>query len=127
MLGVVSDWINKHFQLYGRKIDCQVRARHAATSRRRTTPASATTRTACVATYHPFAVFWDSDTNEPAFFDELSRKGVVNWGGWAFTDSFNNSLRPYHYDVFMGGDTQADITGRWICQRLANKPRAVRR
>jgi hypothetical protein len=121
MIGVVGDWINKHFQLYNRKIkfiwtqgSCDIAP-----------PVDSCFRGDAdnlVSQYHPFAVFWTGDTNESAFMDELSRKGVVNWGGWAFTDQFAQSLRPYHYDVFMGGDTQADITGRWICQRLANRP-----
>jgi hypothetical protein len=120
MLGVVNDWVNKHVQLYGRKIKliwtqgtCDIAP-----------PVDSCFRGDAdnlVAQYHPFAVFWTSDTNEPAFFDELSRKGVVNWGGWAFTDTFSQGLRPYHYDLFMGGDTQAEITGRWYCQRLANQ------
>ena len=120
MLGVVTSWINKHFQLYGRKIvfdyvqgTCDIAP-----------PVDSCFRGDAdniVSTYHPFGVMYDSDTNEPAFFDELSRKGVINWGGWAFTDKFNNSLRPYHYDLFMGGDTQAEIAGKWYCQRLANQ------
>ena len=121
MLGVVNDWINKHFQLYNRKIDIKY-ARGTCDIAPPQDTCFRQDADSLVTTYKPFAVFWDSDTNEPAFFDELSRKGVVNWGGWAFTDQFNQSLRPYHYDLFMGGDTQADITGRWICQRLANKP-----
>jgi len=120
MVGVVQNWINKHFQLYNRKIkliwtqgSCDIAPPDDNCFRNDANN--------LVSQYHPFAVFWTSDTNEPAFFDQLSRKGVVNWGGWAFTDNFNQSLRPYHYDVFMGGDTQAEITGRWICQRLANQ------
>jgi hypothetical protein len=121
MIVVVQNWINKHLQLYNRKIkfiwtqgSCDIAP-----------PSDNCFRSDAdnlVSSYHPFAVFWTSDTNEAAFFDELSRKGVVNWGGWAFTDNFAQSLRPYHYDLFMGGDTQAEITGRWICQRLANQP-----
>lgn len=117
---VVGDWINKHFQLYGRKIktvyvqgNCEIAPPKD--------PCFRSDADAIVQKYHPFALFWDADTNEPAFFDELSRKGVINWGGWGFADSFNNNLRPYHYDLFMGGDTQAEITGRWICQRLAGR------
>ena len=118
---LVADWINKHYQLYGRKIvpiymqgNCDIAP-----------PVDSCFRNdadSLVAKYHPFALFYASNTNEPAFHDELSRKGVVNWGGWGFTDSFNNSLRPYHYDLFMGGDTQAEITGTWYCNRLAGKP-----
>ena len=117
---VAVDWINKHYQLYGRKIvpifytgACDIAP-----------PVDSCFRgdaDAIVSKYHPFAVVWDRNTNEPAFHDELSRKGVVNWGGWGFTDSFNDNLRPYHYDLFMGGDTQAEITGTWYCKRLAGK------
>jgi len=118
---IVADWINKHYQLYGRKIvphyvrgTCDIAP-----------PVDSCFRSeadSIVAKYKPFALFWASNTNEPAFHDELSRKGVVNWGGWGFADSFNNNLRPYHYDLFMGGDTQAEITGTWYCKRLAGKP-----
>jgi hypothetical protein len=117
---LVTDWLNKHDQLYGRKLDpvyiqgsCDIAP-----------PVDSCFRNdadSLVAKYHPFAVFWDSDTNEPAFFDELSRKGVVNWGGWAFADSFDTNLRPYHYDLFMGGDTQAEFAGTWYCRRLAGQ------
>ena len=43
-----------------------------------------------VARYKPFAVFWVNNMNETAFLDQMSRKGVVNWGGWNFSDQFNN-------------------------------------
>jgi hypothetical protein len=115
---IVTGWINKHYQLYGRKLNpvyvqgnCDIAPPDDKCFRGDADK--------LVADHHPFAVFWDADTNEPAFFDELSRKGVINWGGWAFADSFNNNLRPYHYDLFMGGDTQAQLTGTWYCNRLA--------
>ena len=115
---LVADWINKHYQLYGRKIlpvyvrgTCEIAP-----------PVDSCYRSeadSINAKYKPFALFWDADSNEPAFFDELSRKGVVNWGGWHFADAFNDNLRPYHYDVFTGGDVQADLAGTWYCRRLA--------
>lgn len=115
---LVADWINKHYQLYGRKIvphyvtgNCDIAPPKDSCFR--------SDADSIVSKYKPFALFWDSDTNEPAFFDELSRKGVINWGGWGFADSFNDNLRPYHYDLFMGGDTQAQMTGEWYCKRLA--------
>lgn len=115
---LVADWVNKNYQLYGRKLkpvyvqgSCEIAPPQDSCFRNEADR--------IVAAYKPFAVFWDNDTNEPAFFDELSRKGVVNWGGWAFSDTFSDNLRPYHYDLFMGGDTQARITGEWYCRRLA--------
>ena len=117
---LVTDWINKHLQLYGRKIkpvyyqgNCDIAPPDDGCFR--------TDADQIVQQYHPFAVMFDNDSAEAAFFDELSRKGVINWGGWHFTDTFSNNLRPYHYDLFMGGDTQAELTGTWYCRRLANK------
>ena len=117
---LVTDWINKHYQLYGRKIvpvyytgNCDIAPPDDTCFR--------SDADQIVRQYHPFAVMFDNDSAESAFFDELSRKGVVNWGGWHFTDSFSNNLRPYHYDLFMGGDVQADYAGSWYCRRLANK------
>ncbi|MDQ1695111.1 MAG: hypothetical protein QOJ03_464 [Frankiaceae bacterium] len=115
---IVTSWINKHYQLYGRKIKpvyvqgtCDIAPPNDTCFR------GDADRIA--AQYKPFALYWDGDTNEAAFFDELARKGIVSWGGWAFSDTFNNNLRPYHYDLFMGGDTQADFAGSWYCRRLA--------
>src|SRR3954469_11155938 len=117
---LVVDWINKHYQLYGRKIkpvyvtgNCDIAPPDDGCFR--------TDADRIVQQYHPFAVMFDNDSAEAAFFDELSRKGVINWGGWHFTDTFSNNLRPYHYDLFMGGDVQAEITGTWYCRRLAGK------
>ena len=117
---LVTAWINKHYQLYGRKIvpvyvtgNCDIAPPDDTCFRNDADQ--------IVQEYHPFAVMFDNDSAEAAFFDELSRKGVVNWGGWHFTDSFSDNLRPYHYDLFMGGDVQAEITGTWYCKRLANK------
>jgi hypothetical protein len=70
----------------------------------------------------PFAVLYDDNTNTPEFFDELSKLGVVNIGGWHFTDRFSTARRPYHYDLQMGGDFQADLTGEYWCKKMAGRP-----
>jgi hypothetical protein len=118
---LVTDWINKHYQLYGRTLkpvyvrgNCDIAPPDDACFRN--------DANMIVEKYHPFAVMYDNNSNEPAFFDELSRKGVINWGGWHFADAFSANLRPYHYDLFMGGDVQAQYAGTWYCRRLANKP-----
>jgi hypothetical protein len=44
--------------------------------------------------HKPFAVFWVNSTTQAEFFDEWSRLGVINVGGWHFNEQFNNALRP---------------------------------
>jgi len=63
----------------------------------------------------------DDNSNSPAFFDELSKQRVINFGGWHFQDSFSTARRPFHYDVYMGGDFQARLTGEYWCKKLAGK------
>jgi len=120
-LGAAGRFINTHYQLYGRTL----RLVHVVGQCDIAPPQESCFRSeadSLVARYKPFAVFWVNDMNEVAFLDELSRKGVVNWGGWNFTDAFSRSLRPFHWDVMMGGDRQADIVAEYWCKRLANRP-----
>ncbi|MEA2682565.1 MAG: hypothetical protein QOK05_893, partial [Chloroflexota bacterium] len=73
--------------------------------------------------FHPFGVIYENNSNVPEFHDEATRLGIVSLGGWHFSDQvFNIPHRPFHYDVYMGGDSQAEITGEYWCKRLANKP-----
>jgi len=121
--GAAQTFINSKYELYGRKVHIDFVQ----------SPGNCTTsppKDSCftddakqiVAQYHPFAVFYENDTNEPAFFTTLSSLGVINWGGWHFADSFDTQQRPYHYDVFTSGDNQAQEFGDWYCKRLANQP-----
>ncbi|MCU1693131.1 MAG: hypothetical protein JWM64_2222, partial [Frankiales bacterium] len=114
----MEDFINKKYELYGRKVaisfwssPCQAAPPDDSCFRN--------DARALVAKEKPFAVVYDNNTNTPAFFDELSKLRVVNFGGWHFQDSFNTSHRPYHWDANMGGDFQARLTGDYWCTRLA--------
>ncbi|MDQ6748556.1 MAG: hypothetical protein M3010_10705, partial [Candidatus Dormibacteraeota bacterium] len=72
--------------------------------------------------FHPFGVIYENNTAIPEFYDEAARLGILSMGGWHFSDNvFNIPHRPYHYDVYMGGDSQAVITGEYWCKKLANK------
>lgn len=120
-LKAAGAFINKNYQLYGRTVklvhvvgQCDIAPPQESCFR--------SEAASLVSRYKPFATFWVNNMNEVAFLDEMSRRGVVNWGGWNFTDSFSTSLRPYHWDVLMGGDRQAEIAAENWCKRLANRP-----
>ncbi|HTL22732.1 MAG TPA: ABC transporter substrate-binding protein, partial [Mycobacteriales bacterium] len=119
-MAAMETFINKRYELYGRKVQIAFWQSPCEAA----PPVDSCFRDdakALVAQEKPFAVVYDNNTNTPAFFDELSKLGVVNFGGWHFQDSFNTAHRPYHYDVPMGGDTQAVITGEYWCKKLAGK------
>lgn len=71
--------------------------------------------------YHPFAVFWTNSTVQAEFFDEWSRLGVVNVGGWHFNADFNQQRRPYHWDIFMDGTRTARNLADFWCKKMQGK------
>jgi hypothetical protein len=111
-MAAMEKFINLRYELYGRKVvisfwqsPCEAAP-----------PVDSCFRDdakALVAKEHPFGVVYDNNTNTPAFFDELSKQRVLNFGGWHFADAFNVAHRPYHWDALMGGDTQAELTGAY--------------
>ncbi|GAC1478714.1 MAG: hypothetical protein NVS1B12_15310 [Acidimicrobiales bacterium] len=114
------DWANGHFELFGRKIHLdyyQGNCSYAPVNANCLRVEAGTV----VSQFHPFAIVWATQV-APEFFDEYSRRGVVNMGGWHFDDSFSTQRRPYHYDVFMGGTFQSSLTGEFWCKGLAGKP-----
>jgi hypothetical protein len=119
-ISAMEDFINAHYELYGRKVKISFWQSPCESA----PPKDDCFRNdakALVAQRHPFAVLYDNNTNAPAFFDQLSKLKVVNFGGWHFQDSFSTSHRPYHYDNLMGGDFQATMTGEYWCKKLAGR------
>jgi hypothetical protein len=120
-LKAAGAFINSRYELYGRKLNLV----HVVGQCDIAPPQESCFRSeadSLVAQYKPFAVFWVNNMNETAFFDEMSRKGVINWGGWNFSDQFSKGLRPYHWDSLMGGDRQAEIAAEYWCKRMAGRP-----
>jgi hypothetical protein len=116
----METFINARYELYGRKVKMTFWTSPCEAA----PPVDSCFRTDAkqlVASEHPFAVVYDNNTNTPAFFDELTKARVVNFGGWHFQDSFSTARRPYHYDGLMGGDFQAELTAEYWCKKLAGK------
>jgi hypothetical protein len=71
--------------------------------------------------HKPFAVYWTNATTQAEFFDEWTRLGVVNAGGWHFNAAFNNDHRPFHWDVFMDGTRTASNIADYWCKKMRGK------
>jgi hypothetical protein len=113
-------FINSKWELYGRRL-ALVFVRGTCDY---SPPADDCLRTearAIVAQRQPFAFIWENNSAVPSMADELSRLKVVNMMGWHFDDEFSKARRPYHYDQYMGGTTQARLTGEWWCKRMAGQ------
>lgn len=115
-----ENFINGKYELYGRKL--KLVFIHGTCDY--SPPADECLRTEArkiVSDLSPFAFIWENNSAVPSMADELSRLKVVNFMGWHFDDAFNQARRPYHYDQYMGGTTQARLTGEWWCKRMAGK------
>ena len=115
-----AKFFEKHYEYYGRKIEwvsevgtCEVSPPDLPCFRNEVKRLNAK--------HKPFAVYWTNATTQAEFFDEWSRLGVVNAGGWHFNSQFNNALRPYHWDVFMDGTRTATNIADYWCKKMQGK------
>ena len=112
-----TQFINTRYELYGRKIHFDVfqgQCEYAPPD----IPCMRNEVDTAVAQYHPFAASWFSDSGE--IYDELSRKGVISFGG--LSNSQDLAHRPYLYSLLMGQDEQAVLATEYWCKKLANQP-----
>ena len=118
-LGAAEKFINAHYELYGRKVVMKQVQLQCGTGGQGN-PDDQCLRQEMrkiVASENPFAVIWITSVSS-ATFDELSQLKVVNLGGYGFTDTFNKNHRPYHWDVYMGGNQMASNVAEWWCKRM---------
>lgn len=115
-----AKFFEKRYEFYGRKIEwvsevgtCEVSPPDLPCFRNEAKRLNAK--------YKPFAVYWTNATTQAEFFDEWSRLGVINNGGWHFNAEFNNALRPFHWDVFMDGTRTASNIADYWCKKMAGK------
>ena len=115
-----SNFINTHYNLWGRKIHVDSVAGTC-----QTVPPDysclISEMDSVVAKYHPYAVFWET-TVCSVCFAELSRLHVVNFGGSGFSDKFLNDNQPYAYESGESATRVQTQFAQWWCQQMANKP-----
>lgn len=112
-------FINERFELYGRKVDFKYRKFRCGTGGEGPPDDQCLRNEArqIVAEENPFAVVWDNSVSS-ATYDEFSNLKVLNFGGYAFRDAFNQANRPYHWDMHMSGTMMARNVAKWWCQRM---------
>jgi hypothetical protein len=119
-IAAYQDFINAHYELYGRKLVIK----HVTTN----CPASPPDYDKCTAAAqkvvdeeHPFAVIWPTPTYADVF-STWANAGVISIGGFGFDRSYYTDFRPFRYDLQMDGTQSADFIAEYYCKKLVGKP-----
>lgn len=118
-LRTAEKFINERFELYGRKIQFKQRKFRNGTGGEGPPNFGALRNEVreIVQEEKPFGVIFSNPQAGP-IFNEFSKLGVVNLGGYGNTDAFFKSNAPYHWDVNLSGSEMATHTANWWCTRM---------
>ena len=116
---VYADFLNSHYQLWGRKIHVDTIEGGC-----RTVPPDypclIQDMDKTVAKYHPYAVIWDTTVCSECFA-ELSRLHVVNIGGFGFSDAFHAANAPYSWDAGESSTRIEQEFADWWCNQMTSQ------
>lgn len=111
-------FINKNYELYGRKIEHKFIIGECPTTPPDYDVCNAEAQK--VVKEKPFMVVW----NTPLYasvFDIWAKNGIVALGGWQFDDSFFSQRRPFRYDPWMNGTELGANLSEYYCKKLAKQ------
>jgi hypothetical protein len=117
---VMQPFINKRYELWGRKVDFVTFTGNCEYSPP-DVPCLVKEAQQVVDTYHPFAVLAISGLPS-ATYDVFARNKVISLGGWHFDESFFQKRAPYRYDILMDGSRAARNLADYYCKKLVGRP-----
>ena len=115
---VAVNFINKHYELYGRKIQIEEVVGDCPTTPPDYDKCNAAAQE--VVKKHPALVVWVTSLYA-SVFDIWAKAGIPSIGGSAFDVKYYNDRRPYRYDVAMDGTQSADHIAEYYCKKMVGK------
>ena len=112
------EFVQKHYELYGRKIDAKFIVGNCPTTPPDYDACNAAAQD--VVKEKPFLVIW----NTPLYasvFDIWAKAGIVALGGWQFEDSFFTQRRPFRYDPWMNGTELGGHLAEYYCKKMSGQ------
>jgi hypothetical protein len=115
----VANFVNKYFQLYGRKFNI-ITYQGQCTSVPPDVPCLKNEIDRVLDTYHPYIFFWNTTLCSECYA-EVARKKVVAFGGVGFSDEFSNAHQPYFYSAGASSSRIELAFAEWWCKQLSSK------
>ena len=117
-IAAYQDFINKHYELWGRHVEIKKVIGDCPTTPPDYDKCFAAAQK--VVDEKPFAVIWVTSLYADVF-TIWANAGIVTIGGSAFDQSYYNDFRPFRYDVAMDGTQSADFISEYYCKKLVGK------
>jgi hypothetical protein len=111
-------FLEKRFELYGRKIDLQFVTGDCPTTPPNVDKCNAEAQQVVKA--KPFLVIWATPLYA-SVFDIWAKAGIPAFGGWQFDENFFNGRRPFRYDPFMSGTEVGKHMTEYFCKKMAKQ------
>lgn len=115
---VAFDFINKHYELYGRRIEWKIVVGDCPTTPPDYDKCNAAAQK--VVQEKPALVIWITSLYA-SVFDIWAKAGIPSIGGSAFDVSYYTGRRPYRYDVGMDGTQSARLIAEYYCKKMAGQ------
>ena len=112
------DFAQKHYEMYGRKLQVEYVEGECPTTPPDYDVCNAEAQKVVKA--NPFMVVWGTPLYA-SVFDIWAKAGIVALGGWHFDNNFFTQRRPFRYDPFMQGTESADFISEYFCKKLAKQ------
>lgn len=116
-LDAFGAFFEKHYEFYGRKIRWILHQNSCVANDPNYAGCLRQEARTIDKKYQPFYVFWFTNVLEE-FYDELSRLGIVNTGGFHLTQAFNEAHRPFHWDLYADGDRLMRNVADYWCKKM---------
>jgi hypothetical protein len=111
------NFINKHYELYGRKIEWKIVVGDCPTTPPDYDKCNAAAQE--VVKEKPALVIWNTSLYA-SVFDIWAKAGIPSIGGSSFDVNFYTKRRPFRYDLGMDGTQAADHIAEYYCKKMVS-------
>ncbi len=112
------NFINKHYELYGRKMQVEYVVGDCPTTPPDYDKCNAAAQE--VVKKRPALIIWNTSLYA-SVFDIWAKAGIPSIGGSSFDAKYYTDRRPFRYDLAMDGTQAADHIGEYYCKKMAGK------
>ncbi|HKY16411.1 MAG TPA: hypothetical protein VJM33_15905 [Microthrixaceae bacterium] len=118
----VTDYFNKYYQFYGRKLQLEIYKGKGALEREILGGGQEGAQADALKVGTEIKAFADVSSVSPPYSDALAKQGVINIGAPYISREYLTRLRPYSWSQLTDCSTVVETVGSYYLAKLAGKP-----